>query len=540
MGLELAQATGLIGTSVLWQGQMVTLVGVNGANAYIETSNSSSVVTLAELELAEASSRVIPTGHFNTPGVFRPQHAEICSADAPEVDPSLNACFDPSNPENLDEILRQAASSDPTQRAEGRAALRAAARQARAEGREADFNRRVQEALDQIGQEDLCESLNAQQAYSEVQATLPPASSANASNGANNSETPAPKSGSGNGAPVVVSSSGAGSIPLGFGRTEGVTTDGVFPVSLAANSSVVVSSDGTVVLATRSVPGEADDSTNDASALPAVVPLSSLPAVLTPFRVEVPVLLSSASVAALDAPRSPNTDWEAGFFQNFFGPQMTSHPSSALVSLLTNPTPEFAPKVYEVRRAVADVIREYRATYGNLLSNPLDRNARFTLNFRYDPERRRIAVSLDPMGGNRTSATVTASSTPVDDVESSPFDRFRGPFRSMALFRIGSDDHLRRQDFGPIVAFVPVPQHYFQNLRLGEGMLIARSDGRATERGIERPARRDSANDQHGGSHSGDGERRDSRGGRGGRHQRQQDDETLYASADEDFDSVAA
>lgn len=534
MGLELAQATGLIGSSVLWQGQMVTLVGVNGTDGYLDTGVSSQVVPLSELSLAEASSRTIHRGTFSTPGVFRPQHAAVCSSEAPEVDPSLNACFDPTNPDNLDEILRQAGSSDPTQRAEGRAALREAARRARAEGHEEEFNRRVQQTLNEIGQEDLCASLNAQQAYTEVQSTLPPPPSANASNGNANGN---PRSGTvggvtpgGNGSPVVVADGGV-AMPLGFGRGEGLATDGVMPVAFVGDGSVVVSSDGNVLLGTKSSPanGNADLPADDGStsgALPVVVSAASLPVLLTPFTVDLPAL-SSAAIGNLDAPRFADLNREAAFFQNLFGPQTTANPSSLLVSLLTNPTPEFAPKLYDVRRAVADVVRTYQATYG--MPNPAG-PSRLTLNFRYDPERRRIAVSIDPMGRGRTTVARPTDADPSEN----PFDRFRGPFRSMSLFRIGSDDHIRGEDFGPIVAFVPVPMQYFQNIRLNNGTFVLRPSTHATDRGINRLASND-----RGGSHSGERERRDPRDGRGDRDRRDQPEDP-YVFLEENPDSVAA
>ncbi len=530
MGLEAVQIQqlGLIGNSVLWNGQTVTLIGVSasGTDAYLDTGHSSTVAPLSELDLVAAASRLVSNnGHFTSPGVFRAaslSEAATCSVPA-EEDPSLQACFDPSNPENLDEILRQSGSSDETMRDEGRGALREAARQARAQGREEEFNNRVREALEQIGQENPCEVEGAQQAFSEVQSTLP--SQGGSSNGGGN-----PGSGSeprsGGGAPIVASTG------VGGGTVGGLGTDGaIFPAEgLAFSNASLVAVAANLPEGDRpvSLTGDVSSDSDAAAALP-VVAAASVPVALSAFTLAMPAFLTAAAAGALEAPRNPDVRTEAGFFQNLFDRLPVTDTSSGLVDLLTNPTAAFASKVYEVRRATADVMRAYRATYGS--AAPFETSS-IPLSFRYNPERRRIEVAIHPSGSDGASLGRDREERP------SRFSDFSGSFRSLSLFRLGSDDHRAGPEFGfgPIVAFVPVPQQYLQGVRVGDGVVTVRADGRATDRGVERLARRDSARDDRGGSHPGD--REGSRGGRGGGHHREDSD--AYPYPEEDLATIDA
>jgi hypothetical protein len=174
-------------------------------------------------------------------------------------------------------------------------------------------------------------------------------------------------------------------------------------------------------------------------------------------------------------------------------------------------------------------MRTYRATYG--AASPFETSS-IPLSFRYNPDRRRIEVAIrpDPAGGHSFGSGGDREERP------SRFSDFVGSFGSLSLFRVGSNDHRAGSEFGfgPIVAFVPVPQQYLQGVRIGDGTVTLHADGRATERGVERLARRDGANDEHGGSRSGGREGRGSRGGRDGRGERDgREDERAYPIEDE-------
>jgi uncharacterized membrane protein YgcG len=524
MGLEAAQAVGLINSAVLWQGQAVTLVGVSGANAYIETSNSSQMVTLAELDLVTASARLAShSGTFRTPGVFRPQHLEAatCSAEEPasgEHDYSLDACFDPSLPGGLDELRRQARSSDPIQRAQAAQT----ARDALQSENPALHGEDLRDDLEEVVQ--VAETCDPQA----VAQTAPRPAAGNASNGASNGGNNGGNGASaafagGGGVPVSVNGSAIVGQPVVASASFVDVVTGIFTGSPTAVATVVTDD------APHNNGGSNDIAASDV--LPAVIAAASLPIPFNPVSALVPAVLSSASVGVLEAPRSKDPAREANFFQALFGPELADNPTSGIVELLVRPTASFASKLYDVRRAVAEVIRTYNAVYG--AARPGDRDASIPLNFRSDPERRRIEVSIDPTGGSEAPRVAEG------DRQETGFDSLRGPFRSLPLFRLGSDDHRRDPDafFAPIVAYIPMPSQYLQGVRLGDGVITARGDGRATDRGVERLARRDSANDQHGGSHSDEGEGRGSRGGRGGRDRRQQDQEALY---EDELDSSAA
>ncbi|HEX5037983.1 MAG TPA: hypothetical protein VFX30_12560 [bacterium] len=547
MGLEAAQAVGLINSAVLWQGQAVTLVGVSGNNAYLDTGTSSTVAPLSELSLVEAGSRLVShNGHFTSPGVFRVVSAAepaVCGVPA-EEDPDLQVCFDPRNPENLDEILRQSGSPGEMGR-EGRAALLEAARLARREGREEQFKAQVRQALEEIGEENPCEFEGAQQAYAEVQATLPPSVSNGGSNAGNNAGgnggngSGQGAGNGGNGSAIggnAVSYSGNGTA-LVAGDGAPVNDNGLgSPMVSAASFGGVEFIPAVSVLdaVTGSFGGVHNDNGADGSSsnfVPAVVRSSSVPAVLNPFTFSFPAYLSPELRAVLSFPPSDATR-EAAFFQAVFGPSSTERPTSDLMALLTHPTPEFAPKIAQVRGALANVVRQYEARYG--AAGPADREASIPLVIRYVPENRRIEVAVD--SGELPGASGRGPSS---------FGEIRGQFGSLAGYSLGSGDHFRGDGFGfgPIVASVYVPAQYLQGVRLGNDAIFVRADGRATERGIERVVARDSANDQHGGSRGRDREGRGSREGRDGRNPREGregEDQELYAVVDEEPSFIAA
>jgi hypothetical protein len=525
MGLEAAQAIGLIGSFVSWNGQAVTLVNVNAnqSQALIDTGLSSQLVSLQSLSLPQSVNLVANNNHFTSPGVFRPTaapEAAMCSASEPEgANPALNACFNAATDEGLRESLRQLASTDPLQREVGREALREAASDAHAHGHDREFGERVRKALGEISREDPTESVQVQQAYSEVQSSFPNQQGGNAANQGGHGGT----QGQGQGR-VVAGAAGPSPSPVAAAGLAGpIAVDGT-PVVLAGVGGLTDA--GALSVAGRSpdrpapfAPTEVRAGLGDEGlpdrALPAIAAATAaIPMAFSPFTLALPAFLSAASIGALGAPRSPEVRSEVAFFQRFFGPEMTENPPSDLVRLLTNPTPAFAPKLYDVRRAIRDVRNEFVARYG--AASPADRDASLPLSFRYNPERRRIEVSIDPTGGP-THFGADGGDDDGDRREGGFLDLLRSPFRSLALYPIGSDNHRRGDefDFGPVIAFVPVPQQYLQGIRLGDDVVTVQDHGTATNRGAPRVSRRDSAKDQNGGSHSGGREGRGSGGGRG-------------------------
>lgn len=530
MGLEAAQIQqlGLIGSSVLWNGQTVTLVGVNGADAYLDTGTTSTVAPLSELDLVGAASRLVSSnGHFTSPGVFRATSVSgpaTCSVDEPaEHDASLDACFDPSSEAGRQELIRQAAEGNEEQRVQAADTIRSVLN-GTDEKLKAELLADLQEAEGELG---ACEAEQFRRTYSQALTAPQPsstASSAGSREGNSGGSISEPRSGGG--APLVATSGGGGAVPV-------VGTSGLDPSA----EGLAVSGDSLLATTVNLPAGERPVSSagfvpSDSDAGPSlpVVGTASAPVALNAFTLAIPAFLPAAALGALEAPRSPNVSAEAGFFQNLFDRLPVNDASSGLVDLLTHPSPEFAPKVYEVRRAVADVMRAYRATYGS--AAPFE-TASIPLSFRYDPERRRIEVAIRPSGSVGASSGLGGEG----EGRSSRFSDFTGSFRTLSLFRLGSDDHRSGPEFGfgPIVAFVPVPQQYLQGVRVGDGVVTVRADGRATDRGVERLARRDSANDQHGGSHSDD---REGGGSRDGRGRNRRDDRETYPS--EELDSAAA
>lgn len=468
---------------------------------------------------------------FRTPAAFRTNALSspeplACGADeSSEHDYSLDACFDPSTEAGREELLRQAASCDEEQRNQARDTIAYVLN-----GDDEALKQELEQALQELYVYDPEAAARAGQTYSQASSTPPQGSSA-PSQGTNSGgmspgagAVPGPGGPSGNpaGNPLVAANGGTYPNLLGTAGLESDdVTAGFVPTAVSAETRF-----SPLGLGRPAVFSEGEE---ERGALPVILTSASVPAVLNPFSIDVPTSLPSSVLGALEAPPFAEARSEAEFFQALFGSYPVRNSDSGLTDLLAHPTREFAPKVYEVRRAVADALRLYHARYGT--PAPSDR-APVAIGFRYDPARRRIEVSIDPSG-------IPHSSDHRGEREGvSRFSDLVGSFRSLSLFRLGSNDHVRGDEFGfaPIITYVPLPQQYLQGSRLDNGMMFARADRRATDRGVEPAVRRDSANDQHGGSQSEDREGR-SRGGRGGRDRR---DEELYADASEEDPNAAA
>lgn len=454
---------------------------------------------------------------FQTPSVFRKVAATsvepvLCSMpEDADHDYTLDACFNPTTEEGRGELLRQAASSDKAQREQARVTIA----QVLHKGDEG-LKQELLEDLEDLAQNDPVAAELARQTYAEAHSSLPPqGGSASPSSG----ERAAPSA-------VPSSSSTTGAIPLAGGSFEAtpVKTDGV--IEMAAALSAPLSFDSLVPLAplNTSTSGIRGDESLIAQDLPLISTTASASPSWEPFSLVVPVFQSAEALGRMLAPAR-----ETDFFRSLFGTQVFSPSTPALMQMLVEPTPEFEPMLPRVRHAVMEAVRTYRVDRGDeLIGSPLDASRFVSLNFGYDPERRRIEISLVPVVSGRP--VVVRPAVETGDDEESPFARFRSFGASLALSRLGRDGIFRDSDRGggTITVFVPVPHQYFGGGRpLGEASFATRADGRATDRGVERLVRREAADDQHGGSHSEERRDRNSHGG-GGRDRQHREDQEAY------------